>query len=192
MIVLPRQRLVIFTPPKCGSHSLHARLCQADIGGITVIGHDPDLGDVGRHYCRSSHEWETFDHHAVVRNPFSRVVSLYHDYCRIRAYWGQSGPAFSEFVDSLPKLETRTPGEWFWNSRLVDCLQHVPNSTRFHKLESLGSLLSPVGLSDLPRDNASLTLPWLDYYTPPTAARVRELYAADFERFGYCMEPPRA
>lgn len=188
MIVIDTKRLVIFCPPKCASNSLHNRFCKEDVGGITVVGTDPDFGPVGRHYCRPSYEWETYQHFAVVRNPFSRVVSLYHDYCRIRSYYGAAAPSFREFVQWLPRLHPNTAGEWFWNSSLCCCLRHVPESTRFIKLESIPEFCQQHALPLPGLDNASMSRAPREYYERWTTQRVQRLYEEDFHKFGYPTE----
>lgn len=187
MIILHRYRAAILTPPKCASTSLHVALCRPPHDGSWICGTDPRWGEVDKH-CLSPIP-AGYAVHAIVRHPASRVVSLYHDWCRVRAYYGQATGDFEQRVLCLPHWE----GEfWFWNAGLTEILSAAPPHT-VHHVESIGTLWDALGIPpvELPRENASWSRPWLEYYTPETFAHVREIYAADFAAYGYGTDFPR-
>jgi hypothetical protein len=180
MIVLQDRRLVIVTPPKTASTALHQALCGPGRPGLWLrdAARDKHLTSIPEPY----RDWPAL---ITVRNPFDRVVSLWHDYARVRAYWGKETPSFGGWAMSLPDIEPGTEGHWFWTSRQTDLHSAVPSAEPV-RIEDMPAWLPRLGLSDLPRVNPSWRRPTADYYH---GAAVRDYiaayYASDFARYGY-------
>jgi predicted O-methyltransferase YrrM len=149
---------------------------------------------------------------ALVRNPFSRLVSVFENKIRL----GEPGyGAFEErFGDRGPFADTRAAFAGFVQEVIGDADQReanphfsaqtgivmprlIPYSAVF-KLEEIEKALSAFrahltahgfsGEIRLPSMNVSVTNSWRSYYDEPTARRVAEIYAGDFREFGYDPE----
>lgn len=183
MIALTDRKIVIITPPKTASTALHAALCPP---GQFVVGFDREGRELGKHLSFVHNEFRSYKPVAIVRHPLDRLVSLYLDYCRIRAHWGAPGPAFEDWVATLPNVEPGTTGEWFWNWTQARCLRDAPSHTEIVHVENLTAWLPTVGLEKLPRVNTSYRRPWKEYYSHAiTLARATKLYAEDLQTYGY-------
>lgn len=80
MIWFPRQKVVLYTPPKCASTYLHRYCCIPTVGGIHVEG--PSFnGIIDKHTCHLPYnvtQWcDDCVKAVVVRDPVDRAVSLY-------------------------------------------------------------------------------------------------------------------
>jgi hypothetical protein len=152
-------------------------------------------------------EWDGYRHFCVVRNPFDRMVSMYHFGRKLR--WREGAGvlmnlrrtvgtglrvtrSFREFVLGFSPEEDR-----FLSLRKFICDVHgvplVEDVLRFEELhESLPAYLSslgvPVGSNELPRMNPSHERRhYRDYYDDETRRHVEALFAYEFERFGYAF-----
>ncbi len=104
MIICPEHNLMIITPPKTASTSLHAY--AATLGGQTFYGQQPD-GRYSRHALTVPDEALAFATVAlVIRNPWDRLVSLFHSLHASEGYFGRPGLGFLDFADRA----TRNPG----------------------------------------------------------------------------------
>lgn len=79
MIVLPKHKLCIVTPPHTASRHLHDALCNDKIGGIRVVGLNPG-NIIDHHFTRSCSEYSDYKRYLVVRNPFDRATGLFRHY----------------------------------------------------------------------------------------------------------------
>lgn len=139
----------------------------------------------------------------VVRNPWARLVSLY---AHIQQDYGLDLP----FADWLRTVEPSGRGgggeEWErWRRYGAYSIEHfikgeagellVDEVLRLEDLEStLRPFLASLGLpgvesAELRHRNRRVTADYRTYYTPETAAWVRERYAYDVETYGYEFEP---
>lgn len=219
-------RTIFIHVPKCAGQSVESAFL-ADLGltwetraPLLLRANDhPDLGPprlghlLGRDYVRLRYVpgemFAAYYKFAVVRNPWSRAVSLYR-HLRLPI-------SFRDFVGRwLPAEFDRR--DWkgnFWFVRpQVDYLYDgddllVQDVIRFESLpEEFPRIAAASGLrSPLPHVNRSGSdaahgrggrtrwrwrpsrheslSSWRDYHTPDTIAAVARLYAADAERFGY-------
>ena len=197
MIVLPTQKLIIITPPKTASTTLHKVLCTEERGGIWVNG----LSIGGR----------TVDHHVVgqapgyrllmtVRQPLDRLGSLYLHQARYDAGLGRATEAFWCFANRVGRGEHPDP-MYQWNQvkyleglkRREDGLIVEPAPPALLHVETLQSDLVAAGLDvgELPRANAMpFRQEWQFYFGEGPArdsllAVLEEWAKPDFERFGY-------
>lgn len=219
-------RTIFVHVPKCAGQSIESAFV-ADIGltwetraPLLLRANDhPGLGPprlahlLARDYVRCgyipSDMFASYYRFAVVRNPWSRVVSLYR-------HLGLD-LAFRDFVAGwLPEVfDRRTERRDFWfvrpqvdylydgSSLLVPDILHFENlQETFPRVAAASGLRSP--LSHLNR-GADRTIPrrgvfarllsrpsrhevracWRDYHTPQTISATGRLYSEDVERFGY-------
>ncbi len=173
MIVWAEKKLVIITPPKCGSSSLHSLLCHR-LGAAYVMGPSLD-GTVEKHTCvvpwqaRS----EGYTVLCLVRNPLTRALSLFDHAHRWEPQFAET--FFCDFV-----RHTLMSGRWLFASPITAWLAHSNTSIDgVVKLESIQSWLRSIGIEhEMPKQNSSdvgprTILPWA---------------AADLENFGYSAE----
>ncbi len=149
-------------------------------------------------------DWSLYRKFAVVRNPYDRVVSLYHHHDRHYRPTGESSPNLAErlkryvwrrsrFARYVGALDPRQRLHCTFHSFLGDgaggCL--VDHILRFEYLETEAPrLLSALGLPlfgvSMPRlnqsDNRSA---YRRYYNSRSRELVNGLYTEDIERFSY-------
>jgi hypothetical protein len=133
--------------------------------------------------------WENYFKFAIERNPWDAVVSLY--YWRIR---DNAKPiSFEDFVnsDEVPRWANKNARIY----RLQDKVA-VDELIRFESLDTdvdgLWSSLGLPGAPELPRAKGDFRPREARYptmYTPATAARVGDIFAAMTAEFGYQFEP---
>jgi hypothetical protein len=159
----------------------------------------------------TAQEMEKVNSMAIVRNPYSRMVSIY-SYNR---FFGEF-ESFAHFLDDWYKNVTkayREKGEleeWYTPCHAIPQFEytHWQGQQLVHsivKQEELKDLKHPpdqlppessvAGLPEIVRD-ALLGMPhsnqrriakkWYDYYDQRTLDMVYEMYQKDFEVFGYC------
>ena len=127
----------------------------------------------------------------MVRNPWDRMVSLYHwarvqsfDHPMISVAKSADFPAFLTAPDTIAAL--RNDGA----AAYVTDREGVLRCDAFVRLENLDTDLTPLerhlGFAlDLPHVNASEHPPTAAQYTPELAAHVATFFAEDIARFGY-------
>ncbi len=187
MILLIEQRIVIVTPPKTASDSLHRALCSG-YGGQMVIGESMYPGNVDKHTMKIPNEATGFTVLATVRHPLDRLVSLYCHYARTESeYHGRFAMAFWEFANRIAR-DNRVSGF------PVDALYCWPQSKHLGTLapdgllrtESLTEDLASHGIEvTLPRENTSHRRPWGAYFDTGLLATVEPWAEDDRQRFGY-------
>jgi hypothetical protein len=133
--------------------------------------------------------WENYFKFAIERNPWDAVVSLY--YWRIRD--NAKPTSFEDFVnsDEVPRWANKNARIY----RLQDKVA-VDELIRFESLDTdvdgLWSSLGLPGAPELPRAKGDFRPREARYptmYTPATAARVGDIFAAMTAEFGYQFEP---
>lgn len=173
MIICPEHDLVIITPPKTASTSLHAY--AATLGGQTFYGLQPD-GRFSKHALTVPDEAFGFSTVAlVIRNPWDRLVSLFHSFHSAEGYFGRPGLDFLVFAD----LATRNPGQhtpdelpFFYRATCAEYAATLTAAGLVYELwavEHLADHLSQHGLGPEPGrllrvENASFRRPTLAYY----------------------------
>jgi hypothetical protein len=184
------------------AHGLDAHIANRD----RLFGLDKELGIYLHHAtARTTREllpkaiWQNYFKFSIVRNPFTRMVSTYYyveDFHRER--YGD----FRGFVLALPELATREhhlAGSHYVPQTLythIDGEQVVDYVGRFENLddavrylgEHLGQALA------LPRVNireqASRPKVIADLYDEETIGIIQDVYAPDFDTFGYSKQLP--
>ena len=164
-----------------------------------------------------SHEYTRI---AIVRNPFSRLLSKFVDKVIVHAeellrhgspmpYNLTDGQNFSRFVQRPVETQQRREPEAFhvnghFRRQSNFCgLRQIPYSILHmeelhHEAPRLARMLGVDGAPAVraalerlrPHNKCADALRVRQYYDPPTIARVRAYFAEDFERFGYSTHMP--
>ncbi len=190
MLIDFERNIVLFTPPKCGTMTLHEVLPQ--FGVKTVLGPQFDYG-VGEHTTLLPFDvWNAIDRFRFVvatRNPYTRAASLYGHY---QQYWEGADLLFPEFVEQI----VVAPRHHFFNATISSVLQPLENpldgrlSVRvdaFVRLEELAGDLCRLGYEfddPLPPVHA-LQHRGLEEYTRSAQLAIETWARHDFDRFGY-------
>lgn len=128
----------------------------------------------------------------VVRNPYARAVSYYEYYRQNTNHPRHGRVAAMSFDEYLNELQTSRDTANVTQSDFL-CDQSgqilVRNVLRFERLQSDFQILClHLGLRiELKTANTSRQRPINDYYTPRTMKLVEDLYATDFQAFGYAI-----
>lgn len=192
--------------PKCGGSAIEAYL-GARFGALAML-------DSRHHYTESERRWSRtspqhislavrdkmfpagfFDHSfAVVRHPVDRLVSAYHFQLEIEQL-PSARMGFSLWLEQLPEMMEENP--FIFDNHTRPMVELVPEDAQVFHLEHGLDALVPwfdtlTGRKDAPRavrptnerrgrkGAGTKTVP-----TPADLVAIEELYAADFERFGY-------
>lgn len=190
MIYSLDRMLVLFTPPKCASNTLHELLTRQSC--MSVIGPQMD-GGVDIHTTVMPWDvWSRLDRYTFavsIRHPYTRAASLYGHY---KQYW--PAPHLS-FVDFLRQL-VLAPRWAFFNTTITSMLTPVESPfdgrppiqiSHYVRVESLSQDLRALGFdvpADLPKHNSSDNR-GLEEFTPESKQLVDLWSHYDFQRFGY-------
>lgn len=120
MIILPDRKLIIITPPKTASTSLHKGL--GAVGAIWVNGFALSGRCVDHHIVGYAVGYRLF---MTVRHPLDRLVSMYLHQSRFDASEGRPGEAFWCFANRVGRGEHPDP-MYQWNQ----CKYLEPFATR--------------------------------------------------------------
>jgi len=154
-------------------------------------------------------DWDSYHRFCVVRNPYTRVVSLYHHYRsmrtrkapgfapipRIRAlvrYALERPKSFREYVLGLDRRSALAmPLYDFIHDDGGTCL--VDDVLTYEDLADelplyLNRLGLPVKSSDIPFVGSSGIKGYREHYDAETRAYVEDLYRYEIDRFGYNFE----
>ena len=152
-------------------------------------------------------DWNAYRHFCVVRNPFERMVSMYHFGRKFR--WRENADLFTNlrravgttvrarksfrgFVLGLHPGDDRSIdlrkfiGDWNGVPLVEDvlCFEELHESLPAY----LSALGVPVERNVLPRMNSSgKRRHYREYYDDETRRHVEHLFAYEFERFGYAF-----
>jgi len=171
MIIFPDKKLVVVTPYKCGSTSLHSMLCNPDHGGIYCIG--PQFGcEIDKHTFEIPYAAKDYYVCVVVRDPMTRVVSLWTQYCKLNGW-----KSFDWWVDNELLHDPRNRPI----STLIDEAK-LSEPWGYWKLEYIQGVLAENGIyQELPRLNEGPKIAVPD----DCIGRVLGWAVPDIQRFEY-------
>ena len=186
--------------PFCEVKSVH-------ISEVTVAHpfyHHISAGELLEIFRQRGWDWGRYRKFTIIRNPYDRVVSLYHHHAKHYgpAKENRSGPLhrfariFRRKADFAAYVNALDPDQRLHaNLRSFLCDSSgrwlVGDILRFESLDTeLPALLSELGVTplegDLPRLNGSpYRADYRTYYNRRSRQRVGDLYAEEIERFGY-------
>jgi hypothetical protein len=186
--------------PFCEIKSIHI----SQISSETPFYHHISAAELRTIFKDRGWDWSLYRKFAVVRNPYDRLVSLYHHHERHYGPTGGSSPNLAErwkryvwrrscFTQYVSRVDSRRRLHCTFSSFLGDGAGGllVDDILRFENLETeaLG-LLSALGLplsgASMPRLNQShYRSAYRRYYSSRSRELVTGLYAKDIERFAY-------
>jgi len=191
MIVLPRHGLVIVTPPKAASSSLHHCLCSPEFGGIFVLGPQGDApGPYEHHTGWVPWNYTEFRIVIVVRDPYTRFQSLY-DHARTQPsdVWPGS---LDGFAASLSSPSTH----WFYRWSLSEFADDIRSGRDSEPLAITGWIKTEFLEEGLRLHGVEVTVPRLhvsqfsdrEGLSDSVRGLINKHWAEDFERFRYQMQ----
>jgi hypothetical protein len=135
----------------------------------------------------------------VVRNPFSRIVSVYRDFFENKEgdfiyedyLWGilPRSISFEEFIDRISFIPDRLKDQHFKPQHLVLDYYHRRKITvavfKLENPEPLRQFLSEHSMQFPHLNKSKQAYDYRSYYTVSLVAKVQALYAADISQFGY-------
>lgn len=107
MIVNTKDKYIVATAPRAATMTVHHSLAKL-AGARWVVGVNADSW-ADHHTTRIPHEWKTYRRVMVVRNPYTRLLSLSDDYNRKRVSQGLKPWHFHEFIGEYKRLG------WFYS-----------------------------------------------------------------------------
>lgn len=180
MIVLPGHRLLIYTPPRTASLTLHMTLCQPPHSGIWVVGPAGDARNAYDHHTTwidpSHADWRRI---VVVRDELDRLVSLWHHLVEFVAVTYMTAACdFSAYVKLAHADDKSLHWIYRWPIRRWAAPLEPFDTVRFENLEAdLGRFLGPVKLAR--HDNRTARRrPAAAYYADPAIKRLAEEWAS--------------
>ncbi len=218
MRVSHRYRFVFLAYPRTASRSVRELLDPySDIQGVhpTRTGRKHPFAqhmparEAQAVFDKKGWDWFSYRRFCVVRNPYTRVVSLYHHYQSMRAlkapgfapipklkalvkYQLERPKSFREYVLTLDKRQGMPmPLYDFIHDDAGLCL--VDDVLKFEELaDELPGYLSQLGIQirpeDIPVVGSSDIREYKSYYDAETLRFVESLYQYEIDRFGYSFE----
>jgi hypothetical protein len=187
MIVIQERKIAIMTPPKCGTHALHAGLSAPPFRCLTYCGpsrtETPDQLKYDWHSYIWPNETGCCKKLIVVRCPYQRLVSLYAHHCSDCSGRGHSAPSFQGFMTGVME-KAYAPFYWQTLTQLFEGV-HYDGILRH---ESLVEDLNREGLEvdRLPKLFCSnLRKPHYAFYDASTFHLANQWALPDCEAFGY-------
>lgn len=190
MIVSDKYRLILICNPKVASRSMRDCLFKSGIGtepGVWENHHKPAFAVK----ARNPDKWDRYLVAGFCRNPYDRIVSIYHDHHNLR---GTIHTDFKTWLSTIkhPLPETGPwsilqPQHWYLGENGGSEKLAVNYLGKYESLqEDWKTMLIIARLSgELEMTHVSGHNNYLEYYDSETAKIVEDLYAADFELFGY-------
>lgn len=184
-IVLHDRRVVYWQIPKAACTTIKRHLCHVLGIPAPVNPHNVDL------YTWTDSVIEGYYNFAIVRNPFSRLYSLWKnkvkDYLDVNVFDKYhrkigifEGMSFDAFIGRIIAIPLNRADIHY----APQCIQLPPEVTCVH-MENIHAFMMGV----FPVENSSGLDNWRHAYTPKTVAQVVKYYINDFKRFGYPMTP---
>ncbi|MCM2563598.1 sulfotransferase family protein [Lutimaribacter sp. EGI FJ00015] len=196
MLVDHNKRVVSISVPKTGSTSLHYALMSALKLKFETNGKDPvvyHLSAADIRIIMGPRKFDGYFSFGVTRNPYDRMVSLYHDFHNQRGRIKQD--TFEEFVlEAFLKNWTGNvhfrPQTFFLHSSEGQVTKEA-----FKFEDGLDAIMERL-IEELELEDASVgharkseRSAWQQYYSNPEVVKiVSDFYAADFKNFGYSTE----
>jgi hypothetical protein len=192
--------LIYLAVPRTGSTTVRAILDPyADMKSTHISTVTPDFPfyhhisalELKNVFAARGWDWGGYRNFCVIRNPYDRVVSLYHHHMELFADNVQKLPAsFRQYVLAInPVDRLPTSLQAFTCDENGDFL--VRDVLRFEQLHAeLPSYLADFGIhvpaDQIPHLNASKSRrSYREYYDTDTKARVEQLYRYEIDRFDY-------
>lgn len=213
MRISNRFHLIYFSIPKTGSEAVRSFLDPVseekivkfpDVDAITPFHSHMRPFEAARVFGEKGWTFDAYFRIATVRNPWSRLASLYKMVCRNRGeQWAGSFSDWIQTLDPTGRSTSHMPEKWYAHGTMsmtrflsdlegrimvdqvfriedqIDAMHHVIK-------ERVGAhhLQHPVGH----KNKADQPYDWRSMYTVRDRKSIAELYSDDIERFGYTFD----
>lgn len=192
MIIFDKQKLVFIAIPKTASTAIHhaynAKSAEPDDYHMTIP----------RFLIRYP-EKKDYTFFAFVRNPWDRLVSLFHDFkynrkCQYSEQVKVAEPlmseykTFNDFVMDFPRSKWNTDIHFKPQTEFISLRNNSVEIGRFENLEEdYNKICDKYGLEKktLPVVRKSCRSNYKNYYTPHTQSFIAQYLKSDIERFNY-------
>lgn len=193
MLVNHERKFIAISVPKTGSTSIHHGLMNAANKTFEAKNGAPAIYHLSARDIKSimgDQQYNSYYSFGMVRNPFDRLVSLYHDFRDQRGAIKSS--KFEDFV--LFELEDRWKSNvHFFTQEFFICDGGDVITSEVFRFEdgvsnAFRTLINKLGLNDVDIGHArkSERSGWESYYSNDKVAEVvLRMYRRDFEVFGY-------
>lgn len=203
MIRIHPNKSILIHIPRTGGTSLKDshKIQPIDVRMLEKQFHTPDHNSRGIHHVPASYLLREYRSHpkiVIVRNPWSRLVSLYHyaDHIRehgVGEYYQREKISFSEFIDRTETfMQTSTfyqnhpydhfgsQTDWISTAKELTFLrfEHLREDAEKALGHSVGSWVNKGVYNDS----------YMCYYNKEQIEKVRDWYRLDIERFGWDFE----
>lgn len=184
MIILVKKRIVILTPPHTASRYLRNTLCTPEYDGFLCVGPWSINGKLDHHSMIIPREYVDWPRYLIVRNPFTRLIGLYHYYvachcedgCPNQLNWEQYTDLVVQDVSTL-----LTPFYRWTITRLIEPLDRIDGIIRFENLQQQFQDILGITIEDH-TNNYDLMI---YYYSPEIIRGVSAWATVDCMRFQY-------
>lgn len=180
MIALHAHKLLIYTPPRTASLSLHMTLCQPPYNGIWLVGPAGDNPkDYDHHLTWIDPVQKDWRRVVVVRDELDRLVSLWHHLVEfVAATYAAAACDFATYVKLAHVNDTSLHWIYRWSIRRWAVPLLPFDTVRFEHLDDdLSQLIGPFKLRR--HDNRTvMRRPAAAYYHDPTIKRLAEEWAS--------------
>jgi len=177
MILLPDKKILLITPPRCGSTSLHYALCEQG-NGVYVMGPQLDAArHIEKHTFALPHQAIHYKKYIVVRNPYDRITSFYAHYSK----YTDKPLTFAEYIETrvIPHKDV----DCYPISSAIDRMDYY-YIDRHLKIEDINTGLKNIGIDiNIPKLNSSNKPPL--HWTPDLRFLIKTWGSNDFVRFNY-------
>lgn len=145
---------------------------------------------------RAGHHFEKYHEDAYVfsciRNPYDRAVSIYYFLKDKAPHYKSQVMAEGETVNTYWQDRVSQNTRLRFIQSQAAWIEHIERIDKFIRFETLtddwAEMQKTYDLPDLQHNNVNTSRPsisWQDELTDETIAKIGELFADDFERFGY-------
>jgi hypothetical protein len=121
---------------------------------------------------------------AFVRNPYTRMVSIWNHNKAVSEPFKEEFKTFKGYIEDLYRKDVAPP--YLKQAKFIDGVGVKVNCFKFENLNYEYNQLPFVDRNQqIPLLNGRDYGDWMDYYDKDTRGKVAELLKEDFERFGY-------
>ena len=194
MIILVKKQVVILTPPHTASRYLRETLCTQEYDGFFCVGPWAIDHKLDHHSMVIPHEFRDWPTYLIIRNPFTRLIGLWHHYADSGHYdndkYASNPPGdlpWNQFVYHVIRDNAHSLIPFYrWTlTRLIEPVRAIENLIRFENLQQEMKRILDINIEDRPK---IYNLPDY-YYNQEIINQIASWAQPDCLRFGYSSNP---